>query len=55
MVKALVILILTAAVFGTAAWFTYELYVKPEQALRAEKLRGPQEPPPDPSLPRPTV
>ena len=51
MVKALVILILTAAVFGTAAYFTYELYVKPEQALRAEKQRGPPPPPADPSLP----
>ena len=51
MVKALVILILTVAVFGSAAYVTYELYVKPEQALRAEKQRGPQAPPPDPSLP----
>ena len=51
MVKALFILLLTAVVFGTAAWFTYDLYIKPERALRAEKQRGPQEPPPDPSLP----
>ena len=51
MVKALIILLLAAGVFGTAAYFTYELYVKPEQALRAEKQRGPQAPPPDPSLP----
>ena len=51
MVKALIILLLTSVVFGTAAYFTYELYIKPEQALRAEKQRGPQPPPPDPSLP----
>ncbi len=51
MVKALIILLLTAGVFGTAAYFTYELYVKPGQALRAEKQRGPQPPPQDPSLP----
>ena len=51
MVKALFILLLTAVVFGTAAWFTYDLYIKPEQALRAEKQRGPQPPPADPSLP----
>ena len=51
MVKALIILLLTAGVFGTAAYFTYELYVKPEQALRAEKQRGPQPLPADPSLP----
>ncbi|MEO7317909.1 MAG: LysM peptidoglycan-binding domain-containing protein [Chthoniobacteraceae bacterium] len=51
MVKALIILFLTVAVFGTASYFTYELYIKPEQALRAEKKRGPPAPPPDPSLP----
>ena len=51
MVKALVILLLTVAVFGSATYFTYELYVKPERALRAEKQRGPPPPPPDPSLP----
>ena len=51
MVKALIILLLTVAVFGSATYFTYELYVKPERALRAEKQRGPPPPPPDPSLP----
>ena len=51
MVKALIILFLTVAVFGTASYFTYQLYIKPEQALRAEKQRGPPAPPPDPSLP----
>lgn len=51
MVKALVILFLAVAVFGSASYFTYELYVKPERALRAEKQRGPPAPPPDPSLP----
>ena len=51
MVKALVILLLTVVVFGSAAWVSYELYLKPEQALRAEKQRGPQAAPPDPSLP----
>jgi LysM repeat protein len=51
MVKALVILFLTAAVFGSATFFVYDLYIKPEQALRAEKQRGPAPPPPDPSLP----
>ena len=51
MVKALIILLLTVAVFGSASYFTYELYVKPERALRAERQRGPPPPPPDPSLP----
>ena len=51
MVKALIILLLTVAVFGSATYVTYELYVKPERALRAEKQRGPPPPPPDPSLP----
>ena len=51
MVKALVILLLTIVVFGSATYFTYELYVKPERALRAERQRGPPPPPPDPSLP----
>lgn len=51
MVKALIILLLTVAVFGSASYVTYELYVKPERALRAEKQRGPPPPPLDPSLP----
>lgn len=51
MVKALIILFLTVIVFGAATYFTYELYVKPERALRAERQRGPPPPPPDPSLP----
>ncbi len=51
MVKALIILFLTVAVFGTASYFVYELYVKPERALRAEKQRGPPALPPDPALP----
>ena len=50
MVKALIILILTVAIFGTGAYFTYELYVKPVQVLQKEKAQGPPAPPPDPSL-----
>ena len=47
-VKWLLVLLLAALVFGGAAYFTYELFVKPEQRLRAEK-RGdiPVEPLPD--------
>ena len=51
MVKALIILFLTVVVFGGAAWVSYELYLKPDQALRADKQRGPAPQPPDPSLP----
>ena len=51
MVKALIILALATVVFGTGAYFAYELYVKPERALRAEKERGPPPPLADPSLP----
>jgi LysM repeat protein len=51
MVKALIILLLAAVVFGGAAYYINELYIKPDQELRAEKARGPEPPPPDPSLP----
>ncbi len=49
--KALVIIFLTAAIFGGAYYATWTLYIKPQQALQAEKLRGPASPPPDPTLP----
>jgi len=51
MVKALIILLLAAVVFGGAAYYINELYIKPDQELRAEKARGPEPPPPDASLP----
>ncbi len=49
--KALVILILAAAVFGSAAYYTYELFIRPQKELEAEIRKGPPPPPPDPSLP----
>lgn len=49
--KALVIIFLTAAIFGGAYFATWKLYLKPQEALKAEKLRGPASPPPDPTLP----
>jgi LysM repeat protein len=49
--KALVIIFLTAAIFGGAYFATWKLYLKPQEALRAEKARGPASPPPDPTLP----
>lgn len=49
--KALVIILLTAAIFGGAYYATWTLYLKPKEALLAEKARGPASPPPDPTLP----
>lgn len=50
MVKALILLLLAVAVFGSAAYWSYELYLKPQTALTEEKKRPPEPPPPDPSL-----
>jgi len=50
-VKALVIIALALAVFGAVGYFAYELFIRPEQALRQEKY-GPRTPaPPDPTVP----
>lgn len=48
--KGLFLLVLCAAVFGSAAWFGYQLLVKPNQ-IPPEDLAGKPTPPPDPSLP----
>ncbi len=48
--KTLVILGLIAAIFIPAAYFSYELFVKPNQ-IPAEEALGLAKPPPDPSLP----
>jgi LysM repeat protein len=50
-VKALIIIFLIIAVFGTGAYWTYELFVRPREALKEEKLLPAEPPPPDPSLP----
>jgi LysM repeat protein len=50
-VKALVILLLACAILAGGAFFTYELFIKPEKMLREEKLLPPEPPPPDPTLP----
>src|SRR4029450_3866670 len=46
-----IILVLAAAVFGGATYFTYELFIKPKEQLEAEKLAPATPPPPDPALP----
>jgi LysM repeat protein len=50
-VKALFILLLACAIFGTAGYFTYELFVRPKIALEEEKKLPPTPAPPDPTLP----
>jgi len=50
-VKALIILFLIVAIFGSGAYWTYQLFVRPHKDLQEEKLLPPEPPPPDPSLP----
>jgi len=54
-IKALILLLLAAAVFGSAGYFSYELLVKPKVELKQELdtkvLMGDPTPPPDPSVP----
>ena len=50
LLRIFVILLLAAAIVG-GAWFTvHELYIRPEQRLKADKSLPPPAPPPDPSL-----
>ncbi len=51
MLKALFILILAAAIFGGAAYFGYDLFIKPQQELKEEAAFGTPTPPPDPTIP----
>lgn len=53
--KAFILLLLAVAIFGSAAYFTYLLILKPKielkQELDTKVLTGGPTPPPDPSLP----
>ena len=49
--KALFLIVLTIAIFGTGAYFTYEMVIVPKKALEAEKSQPPPPPPPDPTVP----
>jgi hypothetical protein len=49
--KGLFLLILTAAVFGGGAYFTYTLFIKPAQDLKEETALGTPSPPPDATIP----
>jgi LysM repeat protein len=50
-VKALFLIALAIVVFGGGAYFTYEMFIHPKQALEAEKALPPPPPPPDPTVP----
>lgn len=49
--RILIILALAAAIFGSAGYFTWLLFIKPQEDLRMEKLLPPPPPPPDPTVP----
>ena len=49
--KALFLIVLAIAIFGTGAYLTYEMFIVPKQALQAEKAQPPPPPPPDPTVP----
>jgi LysM repeat protein len=49
--KGLFVLMLTAAVFGGGAYFTYKLFLKPKEDLQKETAVGSPTPPPDQTLP----
>ncbi len=49
--KTLVILVLAVAIFGSAGYFAFELFIQPNRIPPEEALHGPPTPPPDPSLP----
>jgi LysM repeat protein len=50
-IKALIILMLAAAVFGGGAYYSYTLFIEPQQQLKAETAFGTPTPPPDPTIP----
>ena len=49
--KALFLIVLAVAIFGTGSYFTYKMFILPKQALKAEKELPPPPPPPDPTVP----
>lgn len=50
MVKAFFILVLAIGIFGSAAYWGYELFLRPQVEMREEKNAPPEPPPPDPTL-----
>lgn len=49
--RALFLLLLACCVFGGAGYFTWLLFIKPEQDLKLERSLPPPTPPPDPTVP----
>lgn len=49
--KALFLIALTLAIFGTGGFVAYEMFWVPKKALEAEKAQPPPPPPPDPTVP----
>jgi LysM repeat protein len=50
-IKSLVILALMAGVFGGGAYFTFKLFIEPDQKLKKETAFGTPTPPPDLTIP----
>lgn len=48
LLKFLIVFVLAAAIFGTAGFFAYQLYIKPEKIERAEERALAEAPPPTP-------
>jgi hypothetical protein len=51
MIRVLILVGLAVLVFGSGAYWTYELFLRPTQDLKMEKELGSAAVPPDPSLP----
>ncbi len=51
LLKGLIILGLIAGIVGAAYYWTNELFLRPQLALKEEKRSPPEPPPPDPALP----
>ncbi len=49
--KVLFLIVLAIAIIGTGTFFTYEMFIRPKQELKAEKELPPPPPPPDPAVP----
>ena len=49
--KALFLIVLAVAIFGTGAYVTYEMFIVPKRALEEERAQPPPPPPPDPTVP----
>lgn len=49
--KVLVVLSLAVVIFGGAAYFGYDIFIRPKQLAEQEKAEPPPTPPPDPALP----